>query len=455
MNALRGLRQVLVKVTAMANADEGRKDVRRLVAMAAGSIRRPGGLRGAVEGIAAMQELKDAETGGWVAPDALLEHGGRFDSCNLQHWVVLAEAAGIPAIPARPILTLTEEEISVLSGKVEMPDTPATRALRREAGRMAEEMGAVSPDLPLGEDGRLTELRRAAAAKTFDAMDDVPEGWMVRHERCGPSVLKTLAGSGIAGGEAPDVAFGADLSIGPGWVRHGNRRRVDVTDKRTLSVGIGQGPDAPHTWLARPWVRSSRWTQGPDPHRHGTPFEGSGFWPAEWRVFVEGGRVTGVSYYYPWAGMAGPQDAANALAVRDVAQRMVDKAIGLGAVPAFMDVEFARGNPQFKEMGFADRFPRDGFACCLDFMETEAAEGMTEFTFLEGGPPLCVFGGAHPCGFIPVVGKTHRADGVALRLPEGVHMMEPSTWNVPVDGAILTWDEAEALAAELVPGMVP
>ena len=49
------------------------------------------------------------------------------------------------------------------------------------------------------------------------------------------------------------------------------------------------------------------------------------------------------------------------------------------------------------------------------------------------------------------MGKTHKAEGVALKLPPGVHMMEPTTWDVPVDGAILTWEQAEALAALHVP----
>ena len=445
------LRQALLGISIAGGRRETVSDFRRLLAMAASSIRTPGGFRGAVDGIARMMEMKDVETSTWVQPDAVVG-GGRFDACNLRHWLALAEAAGIPFVPAVPILTLTEEEVSALSGTLGLEDSRAVRAIRKAARDIVD--SAIGADAESGAheaDGIDASGRAALMERTFSVMDDVPEGWMVRHERCGPSTLKTMAGCGVSGPEAPDVSFGPSLSVGPGWIRNGNRRRVDVADARTLKVGIGQGPDAPHTWLARPWIKAARWTSGEDPHRHGSQFAGKGFWPAEWRVFVEGGRVVGVSYYYPWAGRAEPQDAIHALRVGDVAQALVDFAVEKGAVPAFMDIEFARGNRMFREMGMDERLPRDGFACCLDFIEVEADDGSIDFVLLEGGPPLCGFGGAHPCGFISVVARTHAVSGVALKLPDGVHMMEPSTWDVPVDGAILTWEETEALAG-VVPG---
>jgi hypothetical protein len=480
------LRQALVKVTVAANRRELRDSMRTLMARAALSAKLPGGFPKAVEDIEALMALKEAETDTWVTPATMLQSGGRFDACNLQHWLALADAAGISTVPARPILTLSEPEIAMLAGKADIPETAVTRKVSALASALVRDMSG--KPLPEGAEEQAQgvnvrkeaermmdsslkgnrqfkepdpaseiaweKMRAAVAEKTYAAMDGVPEGWMVRHERCGPSVLKTLAGSGTIDGKSPEVDFGPDLTVGPGWIRNGNRRRVDVTDQRTMRVAIGQGPDAPHTWLARPWVSSSRWTHCEDPHRYGGPLQGPGFWPAEWRVFVELGRVTGVSYYYPWAGMSGPADASRALAVRDVAQRMVDAAVALGAVPAFMDVEFARNNPQFAQLGLDERLPREGFACCLDFLEVEGADGNTDFAFLEGGPPLCPFGGAHPCGFISIVGRTHKAEGVALTLPHGVHMLEPSTWDVPTEGAILTWEEAEALAAS-VPSTSP
>lgn len=440
MKTLDRLRQALVAVTAKANQHEQDKDVRKLMVQTAKSTRKIG-LMESFAGILEMQDFKNQETDTWVTPEVLISQGGRFDTCNLMHWVALAEASGVSTIPAIPILTLTEDEIGIISPKVSLPDNSVTRFLKRESKVI------INSDFHALEPQDNTDTQQVIIEKTFQALDNIPEGYMVRHSRCGPSMLKTLAGTGMVEGVSPEVAFGPDLMVGPGWVRNGNRRRVDVFDSRTMKVGIGAGPDAPHTWLARPWIKSARWTQGDDPHRHGTPFQGPGFWPAEWRVFVENGKVTGVSYYYPWAGMATSEDAQNALKVRDVAQKMVDYAIGLNAIPVFMDVEFARKNPQFTTMGFDKKLPRDGFACCLDFIETPGPDGI-EFTFLEGGPPFSPFGGAHPCGFLPQVAQTHAIEGVALKLPDGVHMMEPKTWDVPLEGSIFTWDEVEELARE-------
>src|SRR3546814_4263768 len=67
-------------------------------------------------------------------------------------------------------------------------------------------------------------------------MDEVPEGWMVRSNRCGSSELKALAGFGAIGHQVPEVRFGSNLEIGPGWVRVGNRRRVHVSDARTVQA---------------------------------------------------------------------------------------------------------------------------------------------------------------------------------------------------------------------------
>src|SRR3546814_10810238 len=75
----------------------------------------------------------------------------------------------------------------------------------------------------------------------FNAMDEVPEEWMVRSNRCGSSELKALAGFGAIGHQVPEVRFGSNLEIGPGLVRVGNRRRVHVSDARTVQAAA-QGP---------------------------------------------------------------------------------------------------------------------------------------------------------------------------------------------------------------------
>src|SRR5690606_5906914 len=127
--------------------------------------------------------------------------------------------------------------------------------------------------------------------------------------------------------------FGANLEIGPGWVRNGNRRRVNVSDKRTIKAAA-EGPGF-LIFLARPWVESSRYIEAPDPHREGSPFAGKGIWPAEWRAFVENGEVVGVASYYGWADQATPETARTALEVRALAQKIVDEARSQKAWPRY------------------------------------------------------------------------------------------------------------------------
>lgn len=438
------IRRALVGLTVQANRRTLDRDVRRL---AAGAARAGEALPERIEEIAAVAEAHAREAASWV-PHAVLTAGGggRFDACDLRHWLALAERAGIPAVPAREVLVLDEDEVSSVAGTVELRDGPVRRRLAALATSVLGE--ADPPGAVVRPDPGLRERTLEAAAA---AMDDVPEGWMVRHARCGPSVLKTLAGAGVAGPEAPEVRFGPDLEVGPGWVRLGNRRQVDVSDARTLKVAIGQGPDGPQAWLARPWARASRWTLCEDPHRQGTAFRGKGFWPAEWRAYVEGGRVTGVSYYYAWAGETSPEAASMALAVREAAQRLVDTALAQGAVPVLADVELARRGKAAVHV--ETRFPPGSFGCTLDFVETE--DGLL---LLEGGPPLTPIGGAHPTGFVcsPDLLVTGLAEGVVLALPPGVVMADPKTWaGHDLSGCLLTWEQAEDLARGHAPGPSP
>src|SRR3546814_10385739 len=85
-------------------------------------------------------------------------------------------------------------------------------------------------------------------------------------------------------------------------LRVGNRRRVHVSDARTVQAAA-QGPGF-LCFLARPWQECSRYIVGEDPHRHGSPFAGKGVWPAEWRAIVEAGVVVGVASYYGWCDEA-------------------------------------------------------------------------------------------------------------------------------------------------------
>src|SRR3546814_5033670 len=120
-------------------------------------------------------------------------------------------------------------------------------------------------------------------------------------------------------------------------LRVGNRRRVHVSDARTVQAAA-QGPGF-LCFLARPWQECSRYIVGEDPHRHGSPFAGKGVWPAEWRAIVEAGVVVGVASYYGWCDEATPETARTALEVRALAQRIVDEDRATQARPPYADIK--------------------------------------------------------------------------------------------------------------------
>lgn len=443
---LHRLRQSLVLLAAAADRKAAVDLGRRAAVLGAKLLRNPSAIRQRLEGFEEIARLHEAETSLWVAP-AEVAQGGPFDACDLRCWLELARVAGVPAVPAREILSLEEHEMSALSGKVGLPDTAPARFARSRAGLLEGHLGGA--EHPGGPEPDMEELRE----RLYAAMDDVPEGWMVRYARCGSSELKTLAGAGAAGPQVPEVRFGPNLEVGPGWVRDGNRRRVHVSDARTVEAAA-QGPGGRAVFLARPWAEAARYLVGEDPHRHGTAFAGKGAWPAEWRAFVERGRVVGVSFYYGWCGQAEPHDARVALEVRDLAQRVADAAVEARAWPRYMDVEFVRfsrnerllSDP--KVASALERFGRESVACTLDFIETR--DGLV---LLEGGPANTPFGGGHPCAFAgcggqPRFGNSTEVEGVAFRTMPHVLLGDLSTWTEGErEGCILTWEEAEALAA--------
>jgi hypothetical protein len=436
------LQQALLALTRQGEEEDLVRKARLLRAGAARSGPEP--LAKALAGMAEIERMHREEASSWVQPECLSSGGGgRFDALGLLHWLALAERAGVACVPARTILELTEEEMSVLSGTLRLPEDAPSRRLSQSLGKAAERLGwrkdgKDGQDGQDGQDAPVEHDMEALKEKLAAAMDLVPEGWMVRSTRVGPSSLKALAGAGIAGPAAPEVRFGPGLEAGPGWNRIGNRRYVDPSDKRIMAA-YAEVPGGPCTFVARPWTRASRWRTGDDPHRHGTPFQGPGFWPAEWRCFVERSRVVGVSFYYAWAGGRSPEDAKAALEARDLAQAIVDEACRQGACPVTMPVEFARrGSPAIDT-----RFPKDTVSCTLDFIETE--QGLL---LLEGGPPYTPVGSGHPCGFAGVEAPS----GVAFRPLPGVLLGDPRTWAAVGEdrkGCHVTWEEAAELAQGL------
>lgn len=231
-------------------------------------------------------------------------------------------------------------------------------------------------------------------------------------------------------------------------MRNGNRRRVDCRDRRLMQSYVA-GPHTGMIFIARPWVQASRYVEGRDPHRAGTPLDIPGKWPAEWRAFVKDGRCIGVSGYYGWLEQATPFTARKALEVRELAQRIVDAAIAQGLEPRYMDVEHARRNPELGQMLEDQGFGVGTFACSIDFMET--ADGLL---MLEAGPGNTPVGGAHPCAFAgvsgrPTIGNPMDTTGVAFRHMPHVLIGDPKTWeDGDRTGCILDWEAVEALARE-------
>lgn len=449
----RSIRHAIIAMTARAQQYEEKKLVRKGRGLAAALVRTPADIKRKLESFASVAEHHERETSSWVKFDDYLSGThGPFDACDLRFWLALADECGVEAVAAREILRLSEDEMSSLSGEVNFPDDRITSAVRR---RLVAALGPLSGDIrQVVEEGDVTDMM-ALEERLYDAMDDVPNGWMVRSARCGSIELKSLAGSGVAGGAAPEVKFGNDLEIGPGWVRNGNRRRVHVSDARTVAQHA-EGPGDGAVFLARPWVEAARYFVGPDPHRHGTPFAGKGMWPAEWRAFVENGCVVGVSSYYGWCGEVSAENAAMAIEVRGLAQRIVNRARDNEMFPRYMDVEFARASehPSLKSNTAIQEslalFGRETVSCTLDFIEVKDRGLM----LLEGGPAHTPFGGGHPCSFAGCGGKPtfgNKADthGVAFKLMPHVVLADPSTWDDgDRSGCILSWEDVQDLARQ-------
>lgn len=443
MSASSMLKRIFAAITIRADQDANHRDLKKLVVLGAREAKR-GSLPGTLDGIASIAEHHETETSTWVEPDAITTGaGGVFDACDLRHWLAIAERAGVPFIPAREVLRLTEAEASFASGQMQVPPTLSRSLLER----FAKTLGAApAPDEPAIDASALEE-------KLFSAMDEVPDGWMVRHIRSGGSMLKSFAGLGHAGESAPEVRLTNHLEVGPGWVRIGNRRRIDMADRRTVKA-YAEGPAGRDCiFLARPWIEAGRYLEAEDPHRADSPFAGKGLWPAEYRVFIRNGEIAGVSAYYPWASKATREDARSALAARDLAARMLAEMKAIGAIPRYMDLEFGRraaaahGEAELSAR-LEERWPADGIHCTLDFLETK--DGLV---LLEGGPGTTPFGGGHVCGFAgqsgpPLIGAELATEGVALALLDGVSLIDMKSWQ-PSDpkGRILTFAEAEALAA--------
>lgn len=442
------LKGLMIALNAKGSKSEELQETRRLALSIAKIARTPGKLKDAIKGIGDAQAFHDQETASWISAEAIAEgQSGPFEACNLLAWIEIAKKAGVAHIPAKVILHLTDRETEMLSG---MADIPTGKIPDRIRNRVREGIAKDKELQAMANEGSILEEEAVdmemLVEKLFACMDDVPEGYMVRTNQSGPSTLKALAGTGIIEKTAPEVRFGSDLEIGPGWIRNGNRRRVDNRDRRLMKSYVA-GPHTGMIFVARPWVEASRYIAGRDPHRAGTPLDAEGKWPAEWRAFVKNGKVVGVSSYYAWVEEPTPETARIACEVRDLAQKMVDAAIAQKLEPRYADVEHARRNPEVEQMLEDKGFGRGTFSCTIDFIETKNGIMM-----LEAGPGHTPVGGGHACGFAgvsgkPLYGNAMDTTGVAFRHMPHVLIGEPATWTEgDKTGCILDWDEVEKLA---------
>lgn len=459
MRVIGRLQQAVVALTLRSDRAQGVATERRALAMLLRGLRRGrAALALDLSGLRSMAERHREEVSTWVGPDALERgEGGPFDACDLRCWLALARRAGVPAIPAREVLRLSESDMAALSGLVQAPgDDPGDHPVPSEedaaalgdvADALVEVVGRTSPVDP-------EDLRERLAA----AMDDVPEGWMVRSARCGSSTLKSLSGMGLAGPVAPEVRFGPEVEVGPGWRRVGNRRMVDAADARTREV-YAEGPGGDLAFLARPWARPARLVRCDDPNRAPTPIAGPGWWPLEFRCYVVGGVVEGVSSYFSWLPLeADPANARLMLEARALAQRVADEAVAQRALPRYMDLEFARASTHpsirddARQQAMLAEFGRDEVAFTLDLLEVEGPTG-PRLVVLEGGPGATPHGGGHTTGFSgvggpPLRGTRPRTEGAAFSSMPHVVIADMTTWrDGDATGRILTWAEVEALAA--------
>jgi hypothetical protein len=464
MNILEKLQQGMIALSELASAYQTAKDSRRGLALLGNFLRdSPKDQDAKMRGFISAAQQHAEEVAAWVAPeDIAAGKGGPFDACDLRIYIELAKRAGIPFVPAHQILTLSEPEMSVLSGQIKMP-----HAFKATAERQTHRKKLAVPcadDLPDGANPLAWMFNEskidpdALDEKLSAAMDSVPEGWMVRSARCGSSNLKHLAGCGLAGPVAPEVKFGPNLEIGPGWIRKGNRRQVHVSDHRTME-SYAQGPGGDIAFLARPWITPARLVRCDDPHRAGTPYAGPGWWPVEIRAYIVDGKVSGCSNYYSWIELPpSPETARLMLQARDMAQAVADEATRQKAYPRYMDLEFIRTSqhPQIADdaqwQSKLELFGRNKVAFTLDFLEVKLPTGGSTLVMLEGGPPASPVGGGHPTGFAgregaPKMGSTPNTNGVAFQSMDHIIIGDPKTWCPGVEtDRILSWKDTEALA---------
>lgn len=284
---------------------------------------------------ASWQRLEDLALSFKAGPD-VLAGPCRFDTLSLGTWLVLAQAAGVSAIPAIMVALPKFSEIAKANFAPLPLDVPAD---------LKEFPGMVRIDFCASNDIK-------SARSMFGAGDLAP---------------------------APDAILGTRMIDGIPHMMFDERLKTLIVSY----VGHPQSDAIPIWW--RPWVPArSIGVVRPKFMGFGKQSES---WPLEWRVFVRDGRVAGVSSYYIQAPVPPTDDVFRAAAqAASQAQRLADHLVDAGIQP-------------WHTM-YLDKLPENRFDFSLDFLtlpdgRAELLEaGPTCFS------PVKRDWGANPCCFV-------------------------------------------------------
>jgi hypothetical protein len=262
---------------------------------------------------------------------------GYFNGISLGNWLTVAARAGVPFIPARLLASASPTVIYAGVQGIKMHEPQQS------------EFDAFMADLQW-----------------------IKPGEMLRFDMCAAATIKARLSDG-----GP---------IQSGWFEEDLVKYPDV-DGRIIHALLNYTFEYLPVF-ARPII-PLRMVEGDAPDH---PL---GRWPREWRVFVNEGRVTGVSNYYLQAPAKASESAAAAKAA-ELAQAMIGALIEAKSWPH---------HPRMEGV-----FNTEAVSCSLDFAEGPGGE----LVLVEGGPPH-IFSppwGAHPCCFTPGA----PLEGIALAL---------------------------------------
>lgn len=267
----------------------------------------------------------------------------RFNLLSLPCWLAVAERAGIAFIPAREIASLDVE--------------------------------AFTADPVEGHD--------PTAAFEAEIVQALGADELVRFEQVAPAEIKH------------EMSAGQPLGNGTFWSEPLGRQIVPVFEDRFYTTLLDLAPER-----IRAFARPKATTETIPGNFAGE----AGAWPVEFRVFVVGGKITGISNYYPQIALDPSRWRVRARECLGQAQAMIkamDRShLGVGNHRLCPDA----GDPERASDWMPDAWGPQDFT--LDFLFDAAARRMV---FLEGGP--AGLQAAHPCCF--PIAQGHPADLLA------------------------------------------